>query len=308
MVATRTDGPGNASSWALTDENGYYEIRTGLPTGTYDVTAGVYALLLKGEATGYTPKTTSGVKVTQVQETVNVEFNLDASGWISGKVTTSTGMPLFRVLVTANSTDGKSSGFEYTDNEGVYRITTGLPEGVYKVNAKYKDYSSSILCTVEEKAETPNVNFQLSVPSTGQVIGRVTDLAKGFPISGALVRIAAGSVAYDTTTDPKGYYSYLLGEGSYTVSTLVPGYVSNVTTVSVALNQIARVYYPTSSSVGFLVHKFSGTSSGIVSGTVTGEANPIPEFPIAVIPVTFSGAILLIILTSRRIRRVKTDR
>lgn len=305
MVAKRTDGQGNASSWALSDNNGYWEISKGLPTGTYDVTAGVYAELLKGEITGYIPLKASGVKVTQVKETVNIDFLLSASGWISGKVTDSAGMPLFRAVVTANSTNGQFSGFESTDNEGFYRIAAGLNTSTYTVTAKYQTYSGSKPnISVTGGTETTAVNIQLSAPASAQVIGRVTDLASGLGFRGATVRIT-GPASYETLTDAKGYYSQTLGAGSYTVTALVPGYAKNTTTVQATLSQFARVYYPTATSPGFYVTKVSGSSSGKISGTVTGEANPIPEFPIAAIPVIFSIAILMImLLASRKFRRL----
>jgi hypothetical protein len=303
VIATRTNGPGNESSWALTDNNGLYEITQGLPTGTYDVTAGVYALLLKGESAGIVTKKISGVAVTEVKETVNVDFDLLGSKWISGTVTTSTGLPVFRALVTANSTDGKYSGYEYTDVDGLYRITTGIPAGSYTVSMKYNGYSGSRSVTVrDDDTEVSSINFQLNAQSYGNVIGRVTDVTVGKPIGGALVRIA-GTTTVETRTDPKGYYSYFLNAGSYVVTTVVPGFVGNVTNVQVTANQVARVYYPTASSLGFLVNKVSGASSGRVSGTVTGVANPIPEFPIAVVPTLFSAAILIMLLALRKIRR-----
>jgi len=106
--------------------------------------------------------------------------------------------------------------------------------------------------------------------------------------------------------DPKGYYSTLVGEGSYTVSTLVPGYVTNSTSVQVTPNEVKRVYYLEAMSPGFLIEKVSGSSSARISGEITGEANPIPEFPINVVPVVITLTILMALLASRKIGSVKT--
>ena len=101
VYATKTSGTGgNVSSYAFTATDGSYVISSGLSTGTYNVTAG-FGYGLAGETVGYLSKTVSGVTIAGVQEVSNVNFQLDLSGSISGKVTTSAGIPLANVGVSA---------------------------------------------------------------------------------------------------------------------------------------------------------------------------------------------------------------
>ncbi len=71
------------------------------------------------------------------------------------------------------------------------------------------------------------------------------------------------------------------------------------------LNQTTRVYFPVTAGPGFLLSKYSSVDSGKISGDVTGAANPIPEFPIAVVQTVLSVSIVIVMFASRRIRRVK---
>jgi len=307
VVATQTSG-GSSSSWALTDKNGIFTINSGLTAGTYKVTAGGYDLQLLGETAGYVACTINGIVVTAGQESVNNDVSLNPSAWISGTITGSNGQPIFRAFVTANSTSG-FSGYEYTNETGFYRINTGLNSSTYTVTAKYQGFSQSktgVIATAPN--ETKNINFQMTgVPAGGEVIGRITSAVNGLGIGSATVQIS-GLTNVQTKTDPKGYYSYFLGSGSYLVSTLVPGFASNKTNAQVTSNQITRIYYPATATSGFQVSPLSGASSGKISGAVTGQSSPIPEFPVAVIPAVFSIAVFLTLLSVRRLKRNKNNR
>jgi len=304
VVATQTSG-GKSSSWALTDKNGQYSINSGLTAGTYTVTAGGYDYLLLGETAGYISSAVNGVVVTAGQETPNNDFTLNPSGWISGTITASNGAPVFRALVVANSTTG-FSGFEYTNETGFYRITTGLNSSTYTVTAKYQGYTQSTTgVVVSAPSAINNVNIKMtSVPAGGEVIGRVTNAASGQAIGSATVQIS-GPTNVQVKTDPKGYYSYILGSGSYVVSTSVPGFGVNKTSAQVAASGITRIYYPATAASGFLVTPLSGANSGKISGAVTGSSSPIPEFPVAVVPAIFSTAIFLILLSTRKLKKSK---
>jgi len=308
VVATQTSG-GSRSSWALTDKDGSYSINNGLTSGTYRVTAEVYDLLLLGETPGYITTTTSGVVVMAGEETPYIDFALSPSAWISGTITASNGQPIFRALVTANSTTGGFSGYEYTNETGFYRITTGLNSSTYTVTAKYQGFTQSktgVAATAPN--ETKNVNIQMTaVPAGGEIIGRITDVVNGLGIGSATVQIT-GPTNVQTKTDPKGYYSYILNSGSYVVSTSVPGFGVNKTSAQVAATGITRIYYPATAASGFIVTPLSGANSGKISGTVTGQSSPVPEFPVAVVPAIFSLAIFLILLGTRRLKRNKNSR
>jgi len=304
VVATQTSG-GSSSSWALTDQNGEYSINTGLTTGTYKVTAAVYDLLLLGETAGYVTTTIPIVAVTAGQEMPNQDFVLSPSAWISGTITASNGQPIFRALVTANSTTGGFSGYEYTNETGFYRITTGLNSSTYTVTAKYQGFTQSktgVAATAPN--ETKNVNIQMTaVPAGGEIIGRITDVVNGLGIGSATVQIT-GPTNVQTKTDPKGYYSYILNSGSYVVSTSVPGFGVNKTSAQVATSGLTRIYYPATAASGFIVTPLSGANSGKISGTVTGQSSPVPEFPAAMVPAIFSIAVFLTILSIRRLKRL----
>lgn len=262
--------------------------------------------MLLGELAGYVAQTLPGITVQAGQETPNQDFNLQPSAWISGTITGPSGSPIFRALVTANSTNGQFSGFEYTNETGFYRITTGLNSSTYTVTAKYQGISASKTSVVANAPnETKNVNVQITgaLPTGAEVIGRVTNTA-GTGIGSAVVQV--GSV--QTKTDPKGYYSYLLASGSsgsLVVSTSVPGFATNKTTVTIT-NPITRVYYPVTASSGFIVNPLSGASSGKITGNVSGQSNPVPEFPVLTVPAIFSIAILFILLATRRLKSNKS--
>ena len=265
VYATQTEGTGgNASSYALTGEDGSYFIYSGLSTGTYNVTAGFYS-------TGYISQTQSNINVVEVQETSNLNFQLEVSGTISGTVTTTEGIPLANVIVMATSSDGNYYGFAYTDVNGNYRIDTNLGTSTYTVYA-YKGMIPAFISDVSVTAgqETANIDFQISITPSGSISGRVTDTGEN-PIQGATVS-ASGPAGYGSAeTDSNGYYiiSEGLDTGSYTVSATASGYnPSSPNNVSVTVNQETN-------DVNFQLQKISGTTSGSISGQVNGESNPI---------------------------------
>lgn len=301
VTAVKTSAGGNASSFAVTGSDGSYIIAQGLSTGTYNVQVVSAGNVVDKQS----------VNVVAGEEQVNIDFNMASSGWVVGKVTSSSGLPLFHAVVTATSSDGKYSATESTDSSGDYKIVNGLVNGTYTVTATYGSTTSSKSVTVVQGKSNPSpTNFQLTVSPIvpGILIGRVTDRSSGKVISSATVKAMAGqTVAAQATTDTSGYYSILVAAGSYTVAASAAGCLTNTTTTAqvVATNQTVRVYYPTAASPGFLLSKVSGSNSATMTGNVTGERNPIPEFPIVAVPVIFSLAILLILLASRKIKRNK---
>lgn len=264
VYATQTQGTGgNASSYAVTNDDGSYFIYSGLSTGTYNVTAGFYS-------TGYISQTQSNINVVEVQETSNVNFQLEVSGTISGTVTTTEGIPLANVIVMAVSSDDNYYGFAYTDVNGNYRLDTNLGTGTYTVTA-YKGMMPSISdVSVIAGQETANIDFQISITPSGSISGRVTDNSEN-PIQGATIS-ASGTAGYGSAeTDSNGYYiiSEGLDTGSYTVSATASGYnPSSPINVTVTVNQ-------ETTNINFLLQKISGTTSGSISGQVNGESNPI---------------------------------
>jgi hypothetical protein len=294
VYATQTSGTGgNVSSYELTATDGSYMINAGLSTGTYNVTAG-FAFGISGETLGYIPQTISGINIAGVQEISNVNFQLDTSGSISGKVTTSSGIPLANVLVAATSETSEYYGIAYTDSSGFYKITNGLGTGVYMVVALkglIPSFMEDVAVTVGQ--ETSNINFQITISPSGSMSGRVTDTS-GNAIEDASVYASGTAGSGTAETDANGYYiiSEGLGTGSYTAYASASGFTSSSPmTVSVTIDQ-------ETTDVNFQLQRVSGTSSGKISGQVTGEPNPIPEFSISALPLAFSFATLVAIIAS----------
>jgi len=275
VYAMQTTGTGgNASSYALTGEDGSYVINTGLSTGKYNVTAGWYALGLLGETVGYIAKSKSDVKVVEVEETSDVNFQLEISGAISGKVTTTEGIPLLGLMVVATSSDGKYFGFGYTDGSGNYKITNGLGTGSYNVlvfKGMMPSFKSDVSVTAGE--ETPNIDFEISIPLSGTISGRVTDI-RGNPVKDASVHASGPEGHGQAKTDVNGYYAISegLGTGDYTVYATALGYdPSSSIAVGVTVNQETK-------GIDFQLEKISAIVSGKISGEVKGAPTAIgPE-------------------------------
>jgi len=117
---------GNDFGSATTDTLGRYNITSYLGAGFYSVTA---------SATGFVDAERDNVSVASGAETVNVNFLLNASGVITGKITDqSTGTPLTISFVSATPATGTGGGTgAITDNNGNYILNTNLPTGTYNI-------------------------------------------------------------------------------------------------------------------------------------------------------------------------------
>jgi len=299
VAAATTDG--GMYGWsAVTDANGNYHIITNLATGTYNVVA----LLPEG----YIMKTVDGIAVTAGVEVKGVNLALERSGIISGRVTaTPSGAPLGNATVTAASEDGQYVGFTQTNATGHYRISSGLGTGTYTVTAIYSLTNIGQVADVDVVAdsETPNTNIAIPVsppPPSGMISGKVTD-ASGRPITNALVtaQSPAGSGQAHTNRDGDYVISSGLGTGTYTVTASAAGYSpQSKSGVSVTVGQVT-------SNINFQLTRIPPGQSGRISGTVQGDANPIPEFqhPITVLSVVAIVTIVLVRLFSAKAKRVK---
>ena len=261
-------GEGNASSYALTAADGSYTIDTGLSTGTYNVTAGLYELGALGETLGYIPQTRSSINVAAAEETSNVDFQLETSGLISGRVTTTEETPLVGLMVMATSSDERYFGFTFTTSGGIYRIASGLGTGNYNVmvlKGLTPSFRSDVLVTAGQ--ETPNIDFQISITPSGTISGRVTNTL-GNPIGDASVYASGLSGYGEGKTDIDGYYAISegLGTGDYTVFAEAPGYSPSPSRdVYVTVGQ-------ETCCINFQLQKLTAQLSGKISGQVTGEA------------------------------------
>jgi hypothetical protein len=255
----------------LTDSEGNYKIITNLATGTYIISA--------TSSTGYFSKIISGVSVTAGVETKEVNLALDRSGVISGKVTTlldkwglptENGQPLKGITVRAFSSDGKGFfGFANTESDGTYKISTGLGTGKYTVLYASGVFVKSIQNVTVVAGQTSDVNLALNLPDqppSGTIRGKVTDVGNK-PINGASV--TAGS-AHDYT-DANGDYEISDGlpTGNYAMEVKMIGYVpQNKTGVRVTEGSVT-------SNIDFEMPMIPPDQSGRISGTVTGEENPL---------------------------------
>jgi hypothetical protein len=280
VFAMLSSGGGTYSGSALTDVGGNYEMNMNLGTGTYNVTVMM--------PTGYITSTVSPVSVTAGQKTTGVNIALQRSGTISGRITTPTNEPLANITVAAYNTLNPMAGFgsDETNATGYYRIASGLGTGNFDVTIMSGINFNTTKVSVTAGQETSNVDLQLSVTPpnpSGIIIGKVTDANDGKPITNAHVMANGDTTSsYGTAfTDEDGNYiiSEDLDTDTYTISATASGYqdVNNVTKVSVTVNVVT-------SNVNLQMHKISAAQSGRISGTVTGDQNPIPEFqyPIAI--------------------------
>lgn len=302
MITAYSTGGGTYGWYAITDANGNYHMATNLATETYNVSAFM--------AEGYFTKTIGGIEVTAGFEVTGIDLELERSGVISGRVTTPApdSVPLGNASVYASSGTGYF-GFAETDATGYYRISSGLGTGTYTVTAVYLSmnigYASDV--SVTAGSETSNVDIVISVsppPPSGIIEGKVTD-TDGQPISYALVSADGPSGSGEDYTDENGDYviSQGLGTGTYDVHASATGYVDeHIINVEVTVNQVT-------SNINFQLSKIPAEQSGIISGTVSGEANPIPEFPYpfaALMIATLVTVVLLKLFRARpKIRRAQ---
>ena len=280
VSATPSAGGGSGFGYAETDANGNYEITTNLATGTYNVS--VYY------PTNYVGKTISPVSVTAGVKTTGKDLSLLRSGIISGHIRTPQNVPLANITVIASSVGGGTTyfGTDETDAAGAYRIDTGLGTESYSITVMSGfNFNTTSGISVTAGSETSNIDLQLEVtppPPSGTITGRVTD-ASSQPIVDAHVE-AIGDTNFDSGdayTDDNG--NYVIFEGlstdTYTVTASANGYIDkNVTGINVVEDQ-------TTPNVNFQLQQIPPTQSGSISGTVTGDSNPIPEFqyPIAMV-------------------------
>jgi hypothetical protein len=261
--------------YGTTDANGNYDVFTNLGTGMYNVSAGYFV-------PGFIPAKTTA-SVTAGQQTSNINLILQPSGKITGKITYPNGSAAANAYVYASSSSSYF-GYAKTASDGSYTIDTGLGTGTYTLFAGIGNFygtMSNVMVTAGQTTSGVNMQLQQSpypLPTpgaSGTITGKVTDKSTGSPIAGASVE-ASGSAGYaSNTTDSSGNYILQtnLGTGTYTVNASATGYApASKTGVSVTVGQ-------TTSNVNFQLQPVPPAQSGTVTGTITGEPNPVPEFP-----------------------------
>jgi hypothetical protein len=264
-------------SWTgLTDILGNYTIATNMATGTYNVTVLFPA--------GHVGKTLSPISVTAGKITTGQDMALDRSGTISGTVTDQNNNPLANVTVEAVSTS-MAVGTAETDASGHYSISDGLSTGTYTVTASYSGgYAMQTSVSVVEGNETSNIDLKMTAMTpSGTISGKVTD-TNNAPIANALVT-AEGQTYFSSEeayTDTSGNYIISTGlqADTYNVTASAKGYTPSSQNVSVTVDTVSQA--------DFTLTKISPAQMGTISGTVTGDANPIiPEFQSPLIALLF---------------------
>ena len=217
--------------WAVTNDNGEYRIANNLGTGKYNVTL--------FNPKGYIWRYMMGKQVNVVagKETPNVNFQLEKSGIISGKVQWSDGSPVPYAVVFASSKDGKYFGYAQTDINGNFRIDSGLGTGDYIVVAsKGTAFTMQpVQVHVEAGKEKKNVIVKIKGNVVVQAVikGKVTD-KQGKPLAGAEVSGGGNT----TVTDADGNYMLvvtLYGKSSseMEITALKRGYKKQVKKIKV---------------------------------------------------------------------------
>jgi hypothetical protein len=289
---------GGTFGWiATTDSGGYYTIATNLATGTYNITI--------SNPAGYISKTISGISVTAGTTTSGVNLALSESGIISGRITSVFGPPLGGVSMFALYANYTAAGIATTNATGYYRITSGLTTDNYLVMASgYGQVNTTYSVPVTAGQETPNINMKLGVsppPASGIITGRVIDIDNSNPIAGATVT-ATGSGSGNAHTDQNGNYviSSGLTTGTYSVTASAKGYNSTTTTgVNVVVSQ-------TTPNIDFQLTKIPPNLSGSVSGEITGDQNPVPEFPIpALLMLTIAATTALTLFNKKTTKKIR---
>jgi hypothetical protein len=254
----------NGSGYATTSSSGTYLISKGLRSGTYTVEV---------IATGYLNANTTA-KVTVGQTTSGINFYLNLSGEITGKVIDSvTSAPLQGVYVYAVPSGGGSSGWgAETDSNGDYTIATNLAAGTYNVTALYlTGYITGKVSGVSVTAGriTPKINLALN--KSGIISGRITASPSGAPLANASVEAVSSDYQYigSATSNATGYYRIVSGlaNGTYT---LIASYSShgsfgyNDTTTGIIVKAGSET-----PNVDIQISVTAPAPSGIITGTVT---------------------------------------
>jgi hypothetical protein len=172
--------------------------------------------------------TIENVAVTGGLETSNLNFVLEVSGAISGKVTdTISSLPLEGVIVEVNNATGSGiSESAFTDANGDYLVNTNLATGTYNVTALSTGH---IMKTVGGIAVTVGIetkNIDLNLGKSGTIFGTVTDSVSSAPLAsiGIWASTAGGMFGGFAVTNTSGQYSINtnLATGTYNVSALFP--------------------------------------------------------------------------------------
>ncbi len=285
IYAESATSNGTGSSFAITDSNGNYNMTTGLIAGTYNLTT---------FANGYIMSKIGPVTVVAGQTTAGINFNLQVSGGISGKVTDAvSGSPINGTTVYAFPFNG-SGTFGWvgtTGSDGSYLIVTNLPTGKYNVSVLLPvgHIGKTMTVNVTAGVETKNVNLQLA--RSGIISGKVS-APNGTGLFGiSVTAFTSSGVSYfgSATTDVSGNFRITsgLGTGNYTVYASGDG---NFTAYGgfFTPTQVAVTAGQEKSNINIQLTPVTTppTPSGVISGRITDTSNN----PVGSATVTATGS------------------
>ena len=250
-------GP-NGSGGTLTNSTGAYLINEGLESGNYTVEV---------IATGYLISNSTGVKVTVGHTTSPVNFFLNPSGVITGKVTDAvSSAALSGVLVYAVPSTGGAFGWSaITNSSGDYTIATDLNTGTYNVTTfNLAGYINGKISGVSVTAGAVTAGENLALARSGIISGRITAYPSGQPLANATIVANYGTNFGTAVSNATGYYRIASGlaSGNYTV----------VATYHYGFNETSDVSVVAGSetpNVNMYIVVTPPPPSGIITGKVT---------------------------------------
>lgn len=266
---------------ATTDDSGKYTI-SGLDVEDYTV----YTKDTDGYVDEYYNNVSNASLATQVsvnatENKPDIDFNLNTTGSISGRVTDeNTGDGLADVTVRVS---GPSYGYAITDDSGNYTISNLNPGNYMVYTSSTSGYVDEYYDNVLESAtatsvsvsyglDTPNIDFALNTP--GSISGKVTDEQTGDELADVTVRVNGPSYTYTTTEADGTYILNDLKPGEYTVYTsstsgYVDEYYNNVFESSTA-TLVSVNYGSDTPNIDFALN-LPGSISGRVTDECTGD-------------------------------------
>ena len=303
VTVTLKTPDGKVVSVTTAADDGSFTFDTDVVTGTYSIEAYAFSFegltlqmmklgmvqvpvpVLKGGASyleGYTSGLAHNIKAVQGEVTSGVVVKLGVSGIISGRVTDKQGNPVARVLVIAYPSEWTTGEtfrgfFDWTDENGNYRIANNLPTGDYNVTILFPrnyvwKFTDAKTVHVEAGKETSNVNFQLE--KSGIISGTVV-YTDGTPAANATVIAFSEEGEYlgfaSTEIDGSFRIDTGLGTGTYQV-TAFSGYMmfSEPKTVQVKAGEETKGVK--------LILRGTARAMATIEGIVTDEnGNPIAE-------------------------------
>ena len=277
---------GSGSGFAITDSSGHYSMTTGLTAGTYNLTTFAY---------GYIPSERDSVSVTVGQTTTGIDFDLQASGGISGTVKDAvSGNPINGTNIYADLSNGTGNFgfFGTTGSDGKYLMATNLPTGTYNVSillAPDGYIRNMTTASVVAGVETKNIDLHLA--RSGIISGKVaapngTGL---FGISVTALSSGGGTYFGYATTDISGNYRIATGLGTDSYDVLASG-AGNFTEYGGFLNPTQVPVTAGLETSGIDMELTPVTALPTPSGTITGRITDQDNDPIRSASVTATGS------------------